>query len=215
MKDKYTLFLDFDNTITKFDVLDDMMERFSRDDNWLKLEERWKSGEIGSRECLDGQIRSLRISGEKLDSYLSTVEIDPAFGRLMKLCEEFGIRKMILSDNFGIIIERILKNNGIGGIDIFSNSLKISDDMLLPEFPLSGGGCNRCAHCKTATLKRNISPGSRSVYVGDGLSDFCPSRKSDIVFAKSSLGERLKAENVPFMPFGDLNDVYGYLKEKI
>ncbi len=36
------VFFDFDNTITTFDVLDDMLARFSRNDNWIKLEEQWK-----------------------------------------------------------------------------------------------------------------------------------------------------------------------------
>ena len=37
-----TVFFDFDNTITMSDVIDDMLERFSKDDGWKKLEEKWQ-----------------------------------------------------------------------------------------------------------------------------------------------------------------------------
>ena len=50
------VFFDFDNTIANIDVVDDMLERFSGDDGWKELEERWQREEIGSRECLKGQV---------------------------------------------------------------------------------------------------------------------------------------------------------------
>ena len=211
----YALFFDFDNTITKFDVLDDMLERFSHDDKWIKLEEEWKRGRIGSKECLDGQMRGIRIAPERLDRYLATIELDPAFKRLLKLCDENNIKKMILSDNFESIIKKILENNGITGLDIHCNSLKMTDDRLSPEFPRVNDNCLRCAHCKTNSLLKNLGRGAIPVYIGDGLSDVCPSQNSELVFAKSKLKDHLTAENVPFIPFKRLEDVHKYLKRRI
>ena len=79
----YIVFFDFDNTITTIDVIDDMLERFSGDDGWKDLEEKWKREEIGSRECLKGQVEGIGIDKEKLDNYLSTIKIDPYFKKLL------------------------------------------------------------------------------------------------------------------------------------
>lgn len=217
MKNNYVIFFDFDNTITKFDVLDDMLERFSLDDKWLKFEEDWKKGLIGSRECLDGQMRGIRITPSALDRYLATIKLDPAFKRLLKFCDEKNIRKMILSDNFESILKKILENNGVSGLDVYCNSVKMAGDRFCPEFPRTHDNCFRCAHCKTNSLLENLEGGSTPIYIGDGLSDLCPSKRAGLVFAKtgSTLKERLEAENVPYVLFNDLGDVYKYLKRRI
>lgn len=211
-------FFDFDNTITKIDVLDDMLERFSQDDKWVRLEEEWKSGRIGSRQCLDGQMRGIRISRERLDKYLGTVELDPSFKKLLNFCDTKKIKKVILSDNFDYILKGILKNNGIDGLDIYCNSLKMSKGVLTPEFPYNyqkRGKRGKCAHCKTKNLMANVGADSMPIYIGDGLSDVCPSKKAKLVFAKSTLKRHLDASKTPYVPFDDLNDVYEYLKKEI
>ncbi len=212
---KCAVFFDFDNTITKIDVLDDMLARFSRDDKWLELEDKWSHGKIGSRQCLDGQMRGISISRPRLDKYLKTIKIDGAFKKIVRLCDSKGIKTTILSDNFEYILKGILKHNGISGIDVYCNALKISGDDLTPAFPYSDDKPNGCAHCKTKNMLANVDPGYTSIYIGDGLSDLCPSKKAGLVFAKSTLKKRLKKDKVPCVPFNDLSDVYEYLKRRL
>ncbi|MCX5696960.1 MAG: hypothetical protein NTU54_03145 [Candidatus Omnitrophica bacterium] len=40
----YNFLFDFDNTITPFDVLDDIIEKFSVNDDWVVYEEAWRAG---------------------------------------------------------------------------------------------------------------------------------------------------------------------------
>ncbi|MEW6171254.1 MAG: hypothetical protein AB1472_06850 [Candidatus Omnitrophota bacterium] len=68
---RYSVFIDFDNTITPFDILDDIVERFSINKNWVALEKKWKEGKIGSQECLEGQLSLVRISKNALLKYLA------------------------------------------------------------------------------------------------------------------------------------------------
>ena len=56
------VFFDFDNTLTSFDVLDALIERFSINEDWKALERAWQAGRIGSKECLEGQLRSIRVT---------------------------------------------------------------------------------------------------------------------------------------------------------
>ena len=209
------VFFDFDNTITAFDVLDGIIEQFSVNRDWVAYEEAWKKGRIGSRQCLEGQLRSIRVERTQLHAYLRTVGIDPAFGRLLALLRRHGVAPVIVSDSFSQIIRYILEHNGISGITVHANSLRMHGNCLFPSFPHAGAECNRCGHCKTETLARAEFAGKRAVYIGDGLSDLCPARRSDLVFAKRgcSLQRHLLETGGHCQPFDDLSDIYTYFKE--
>lgn len=216
MDKKYIVFFDFDNTISKVDVIDDMLERFSKDDKWVKLEEKWKSGKIGSKECLKGQVNGIRITKKDLDAYLDGIEIDPYFKKLLKLLRSNKIKTYILSDNFGYILKTILKSNGIDGIPVRSNRLKISGDRLSPSFPFSDNDCGDfCGHCKRSSLRKLSKKNKTIVYIGDGRSDICPAKASDVVFAKATLLEYFKSKKLGHIPLNNLNDVYKYFERNL
>ena len=73
------VFFDFDNTITHFDVLDDIIKRFAVNKGWKEWEEAWEKGRIGSRRCLKEQMSLVAIGRKELLKYLSGVRIDPYF----------------------------------------------------------------------------------------------------------------------------------------
>jgi 2,3-diketo-5-methylthio-1-phosphopentane phosphatase len=206
------VFFDFDNTITTFDVLDDMLTKFSRDDNWIKLEEDWKGEKIGSGECLKGQVEGMGMTKEALDEYLSGVKIDPYFGKIVELLKAKNIKTFILSDNFDYILKRILDDNGLRDLRIYSNSLKIDGDHLITGFLFSDKTCGDCAHCKRTSLLKNIDNNSTSIYVGDGRSDVCVSEVADIVFAKGYLKGYCENNGISHIPFEGLKEVYGHFQ---
>ncbi len=212
---KHIVFFDFDNTITTKDVLDGVIERFSKDDGWLRLEEKWKAGRIGSKECLEGQIKGLRATRKKLDDHLQTVKIDPHFKRLIEFLNSKNIKTMILSDNFDYILKRILKNNKINRVKIYANKLSMSNDRVKPSFPYSNADCGDCGHCKNTTLLKNVAEGATSVYIGDGMSDVCVSKSADILFAKGYLKRHCEDKDIAHIPFKGLKDVYAYFKRSL
>lgn len=209
------VFFDFDNTITAFDVLDGIIEQFSVNHDWIAYEEAWKKGKIGSRQCLEGQLRSIRVERARLHDYLKTVTIDDAFHKLLALLRRHGVQPVIVSDSFTQIIRYILDHNDISGITVHANTLRMQADRLLPSFPHAGNECMRCGHCKTETLARAEFAGKRTVYIGDGLSDLCPARRSDLVFAKRgcALQRHLLETGMDCHPFDDLSDIYLFFKE--
>ena len=120
------VFFDFDNTITYFDVLDDIVETFAVDKKWVAFENAWKRGKIGSKACLSGQLKSVRIDKKGLTRYLSKIKVDPYFKKIIAMLQKKGVAPVIVSDSFSFFLKYILKNNGIGGIKIYSKSLRIS-----------------------------------------------------------------------------------------
>jgi 2,3-diketo-5-methylthio-1-phosphopentane phosphatase len=203
---------DFDNTITDFDVLDDIIERFSINNNWVKLEKAWLEKKIGSEECLRGQLRGVRISRKDLFRYLDRIKISPYFAKLIKLLYSNGVRVDILSDNFSPLIRRVLCNNGIKGVRLYANNLRFAHNHLIPLFPHKNTACILCAHCKTNNLPSRNSKDKILLYIGDGNSDICPAKEADIVFAKGSLAKHFKEKGLNYRRFSSIKDIYNYFK---
>lgn len=209
---KHVVVFDFDNTITAFDVLDDMLLRFSINKKWEELERRWKAAKIGSRICLKGQMKGIRIDKKTLDRYLAAVRIDPYFKRLVGLLRSKNIKMAVLSDNFEYILKKILKDKGIPDLKLYSNRLTIAGDRLIPSFPFTNRKCRSCGHCKKKNLAGIDKGDSVVYYIGDGMSDICPSKNADVIFAKANLKEHLKKEHVPHISINGLKDVYKYFE---
>lgn len=209
----HVVFFDFDNTITSYDVFDNMLERFAEDRGWLALEKKWKDGLIGSRECLAGQMDCIRVSKKMLNEYLNKVKIDPYSKKLLRFLKVKKVKTFILSDNFDYILKRVLSSKGIPAPAIYSNSLTISGGKLVPRFPFANKRCPTCAHCKTKNLLAKAGKDATIVYVGDGRSDTCPSEHADIIFAKEHLKEHCRKRRLEHIPFNGLKDVYDYFKE--
>ena len=60
---------DFDGTISLLDVTDTLLNRFGKP-GWQELEEAWERGDIGSRECMKGQVALLDMSEAELQAHL-------------------------------------------------------------------------------------------------------------------------------------------------
>lgn len=214
-KSDSVVFFDFDNTIAKYDVFDDMIERFAADERWIDIEERWKRGEIGSKECLEGQLKCTRITKKALDKYLARIKLDPYFKKLLSLLRKKKIKTVILSDNFDYILKRVLAHNGIRGLRVYSNKMQVVRDKFIPKFPFRNRKCLRCAHCKSKNLLANAAADNIIIYIGDGRSDICPAQKADIIFAKESLLKFCRSKNIKHIPFKNLEKVYAYFQRSI
>jgi 2,3-diketo-5-methylthio-1-phosphopentane phosphatase len=204
------VFLDFDNTITSLDVLDAVIGRFSIDEKWMACEEAWKEGKIGSRDCLEAQLKSVRVSRKELAHYVREIPLDPFFLKLLWILDHQRIPFMIVSDSFTFIIETILRHHGVQKVKIFANELRFQKDRLIPLFPYHSKDCRRCAHCKKIHVLAHKD--HTTIYVGDGLSDVCPALVSDFVFAKDTLASHLEAEGKTHTAFRDLGDICAFFE---
>ena len=210
----FEIYFDFDNTITGFDVLDDIIQRFSINDEWQGVEEEWRSGRIGSRECLERQFSQVRISAERLQAYLRTVVVDPAFRPIVELLHAKQIEPVILSDSFASLIAPILAHNGLPPLATFCNDLRLDGDRPVVTFPFFHAICSRSGNCKCSHLLRRDRPaGTRKIYVGDGQSDICPANTCEILFAKGSLLEHYAPIRPDCIPFEDLGTVHARLRD--
>ena len=211
----YAVFLDFDNTITPFDVLDRIIRRFSTTRKWVALEEAWEAGTIGSKTCLTSQLRGLRVTRPALSRFLSSVPLDPSFKPLVKLLRAHGVEPVIVSDNFSFVVEHILRRHDVGGLRVYANRVRFMEGRLVPSFPYHDERCQRgCANCKKQHITSNGASTRPVMFIGDGRSDLCAAEVADLVFAKGQLLHLLRRMGRPCIGFDNLGDLYHYVKER-
>lgn len=204
------LFFDFDNTVTRGDVLDRIIERFSVSEAWREWETQWQEGRMSTVECLTRQVGGLRVAPDVLFEFLAHVEIDPHFTRIVAWASKHRTPLRILSDNFKPLIDAILARHGLGMVAVVANELAFNGDRLEPRFPWRDPACIRCAHCKARHLR--TSSARPRIFVGDGLSDVCPSLVAEEVLAKDSLAEALSRRGVVFRRYKALDEVLAWLE---
>ncbi len=211
---RWAMLFDFDNTVTSFDVLDAIIERFAVDAAWIPLQDAWDAGRIGSKVCLQEQLQSVRVSRPTLARYLATVSLDPDFKRLVALCRRRSVPIAITSDNFSWVVNRVLQHHGVAGIPVYANRLRLIRNQPIPAFPYTRRQCpHGCAHCKQQHVITQQRRGRQVIYIGDGMSDRCPAEAADLVFAKDRLLRYLRDLGRPCVAFEALGDVYRYVKE--
>src|SRR5207248_575930 len=73
---------DFDGTVARPDTVDELLEALA-DPAWRGIEERWRRGEIDSRECMARQVPLLRGGWTAIARFLDErVTVHPSFARL-------------------------------------------------------------------------------------------------------------------------------------
>ena len=91
------VFLDFDGTITRRDATDAILEAYA-DPEWVQIEDEWKRGRMGSRDCLIAQMALVRATNAEIDSLLDDIAIDQGFVPLLETCSAHGVPVHIVSD---------------------------------------------------------------------------------------------------------------------
>lgn len=208
---KCRVLVDFDGTITERDVTDMLLGRFALPE-WLAIEEDWKAGRIGSRECMARQVDLLRVSPRDYDAAVDEMGLDAAFPALVDLCRRNGMPVTIVSDGLDRSIDRVLRNAGLD-LPYFANRLEhAGDDRWRLGFPHARSDCrNLSGNCKCQFAEGH--GGIATIMIGDGRSDFCVAGRSDLVFAKGALATHCRAGGIPHVPIASITDVLPVIEE--
>ncbi|WP_428423102.1 MtnX-like HAD-IB family phosphatase [Methylibium sp.] len=207
----WKILCDFDGTISTTDVTDALLSAFGRP-GWAALEAGWLRGEIGSRECMAGQIELLDMSRAELDAALLEIEIDPAFVRFVEIARALGMPLSIVSDGLDHVIRSVLAHHAIDGVAVVANRLlQVGERAWRLEFPNAHADCRRASgNCKCA-LAQQRRQDARVLYIGDGASDFCVAHRVDFVLAKDSLIEYCASNGIEHKPIRDFEEALSTL----
>ncbi len=197
---------DFDGTITLRDTTDAILDALAPV-AWRALEHDWVAGRISAAACMRDQIALVGGSKAALDRVLDRVELDPGFCAFVIWCDNHGLPLSIVSDGVDYFIRRILTRHGLAHLPVIANRLAGAPGAWTLDQPWSRAGCaGGSGVCKCEAI-RSDAPAVRTVYVGDGRSDFCVSARVDLLFAKGALADYAAARSQPFVPFDTFEDI--------
>lgn len=209
---KPVVFSDFDGTITRLDVTDEILSQFA-DPSWHEVEEQWLQGKIGSKECFARQAALVRATPRQLNALIDAIPLDPDFQAFYRFLKARQLPFYIVSDSFDYVIRRVLKRVGANGElrngrHLFSTGLELKDGGMRATFPHGNHGCEHgCATCKPAIIRRIRKKQQPVIFVGDGLSDRFAVEVSDVVFAKHELLAYCRKRGIACRPFENFGDV--------
>jgi 2-hydroxy-3-keto-5-methylthiopentenyl-1-phosphate phosphatase len=209
------LFLDFDGTVTRRDVVDVILEAYA-DPRWLLYEAAWRAGRMGSRDCLHAQMSLVRVPRQQLDSLLDSITVDEGLIDLFELCAAQKIPAHIISDGFDYCLNRILSRalNGHRSLikSVRASHLELSARPWRIEFPYAYQSCiHGCATCKPEVMRLLNPMNVPAIFAGDGLSDRYAVESADLVFAKNQLAHYCRVNSIAHVAYENLGDVSAHL----
>lgn len=206
------VFSDFDGTITLADVTDLILSRLA-DPAWQDIEQQWKAGKIGSRECLAKQLALVQTTPPELNAVIDSTPLDPGFTDFVHFVRKHRIPFFVTSDGMDYVIRRVLANSGLhlrprNGSQFFSTAAKLIKGRLALSFPHASPSCvHGCATCKPVVIERLRKSRWPLIYIGDGLSDRHAIESADFVYARPALLSICRKKNIPCRPFETFSDI--------
>ena len=209
---KILIITDFDGTVCTVDLGNQIINKFATA-SLSDIEKAYVKGKIGSRIAYERIAKRLKGSREKMLEHILAIEkLDPYFPEFCSLSQDKGIDIKIVSDGLDFYIEAVLAKYNLSGMEYYSNLAVFGADSYFSiEFPDMNDFCGRCGTCKSRILNSHRLIYDQIIYIGDGYSDFCPSRYADIVFAKKILFQKCEQEGTPCIQFKDFSEINKYL----
>jgi 2-hydroxy-3-keto-5-methylthiopentenyl-1-phosphate phosphatase len=214
---RFKIFLDFDGTITKNDVGEEIFRKFLDETIVRKIVDDLIADKISSRQCWEILCESASILNKTdFDDFILTQEIDPTLHRFVEFSEKQEFQLFVLSDGFDYYIDKILKRENLNQHKVFSNKLILTDDgKLIPSFPYYNADCRSSSNCKRNHILENSSEDDYTVFIGDGNSDNDAIQYVDFIFAKDDLLKFCEVQRITYFPFRNFDDVMIRLNELI
>jgi 2,3-diketo-5-methylthio-1-phosphopentane phosphatase len=180
--------LDFDGTVTKKDIGDEICDRFAPP-SWRDIDAAWIRNELSLPEAQRRMWALARARREEAIDYARRVGQErEGLETLLARVTNAGGAVWLASGGFDFYIEALLGDRLRRFQRTFMNRATFvdSDDGGRIEVAFPHGrelACDRCAVCKGAVCTLAQREAARVIFVGDGSSDRCALGRADRVWA--------------------------------
>lgn len=176
MNTKYIIFSDFDGTISKEDTLDKIITDLYSFEKYKQLETLLLDNKLSYKDYLYNTFNNIDYNIQNL----STNIIDEHFIDFYNWISTFNIPFYIISSGFKYIISSLLPY--INKTQIFANDVMIINDRWYVKMYDEK---NNLPLNKVFVINALHYDGYKTIYIGDGLSDFSVIDHVDIIFCKN------------------------------
>ncbi len=203
---KRAVLTDFDGTVTRTDVAEDILEEFAPPE-WWDIEEEHRARRIGTRETMIRQFALVHATEADMLRFVDAhVRLDETFPAFADFCRARGMPLEIVSEGLDFYLRYLLDKWRIA-LPVRTNRATFDAGRVVISYPYADPTCNLCGTCKLHRLFELRTEGYRVAYIGDGHSDLCPAIEADLVFAKKELADLCREEEIDFIPFDTFADV--------
>jgi len=197
---------DFDGTITEEDVSFMLLDAFAQGD-WRKWFQEYRDNKISVGEFNTRAFATVKATRrELLEVARSKVKLRDGLQGLVNYCRSRGFRFVIVSNGLDFYIRSILKDAGLGDIEVYAAKTRFYRGGLKVQY-IGPDGTPLMSDFKTAYLRAFLKQGYRVTYVGNGPSDIAPASLAHHVFAREGLLDGCREMKIKCMPFDNLNDI--------
>ena len=200
--------IDFDGTIARADISDEVMRRHAPLEAWAPLEAAYLDGRIGSRTLLVEQAALLTGNTAEIATIGDAEEHDEHFRPFVDFIRGHGADVEVVSDGFGFFVGPALERLGLGDLPVFTARTWFPPGRVAIDFPATNPACLVCGTCKRERILFHQRRGRWVVFVGDGFSDLYAAGHADLVFAKDHLAELCADRGWPFRPWQTFADIH-------
>jgi 2-hydroxy-3-keto-5-methylthiopentenyl-1-phosphate phosphatase len=163
---------------------------------------------------MTAQIALVRGGWRAIRRALEEVRLDPGFARFTSWCRASRIPLRVVSEGIEQVITHLLRRERVHVDEVWAPRLFEHPSREL-ELSLPASGLTLCgaALCKCAFVTA-ARPARFRVLIGDGRSDFCISRRVDLVVASSKLAIHCEQNDIAFHPFAGFDAVRHLLEKR-
>ena len=201
--------LDYDGTVTEFDLLDRVAKEFGDPVVYQEVEDGLDEGRMPLREVITREFAPVTAPLDEVVTWvLEHARVRAGFSDFVRQARAGGWEVHIVSSGFHELIEPVLEREGVE-VALHANRVDARPDGWRVDWRYPDD-CDECGE----SCKRSLLPPGEVVYVGDGYSDRCAALAADLVFATSGLARYLAGRGVPFEQFDDFRTLADELPDR-
>jgi len=202
---------DFDGTVTEDDISFMLLDAFAKGD-WRAINKQYSKGKITVGEFNERAFGLVRAGKKTMLNYLKDkVKVRPGFQKFVELCQQQGIRLVIVSNGLDFYIKKILEDMGLVNLEYHAAETHFHANILKVRYM---GPDSRVVDSgyKEKYVNQYLTEGYSVVYIGNGTSDLLPARSAHQIFATESLLEHCQSNSVTCIPFNSFLEINQVLK---
>lgn len=205
---------DFDGTLTEKDFYQMMIDDYLGDVGQTLYKE-WRQGLHLDKDFLGKIYSTINREEDEILKDILRIEWDESAHEFIQKVRQCGGEFIILSAGTSYYIERLLKEKGLSDVKVYSNPGIYKDKGIHLQIDKNSLYYSERYGIDKAKVVEDLKKQYTHVYyAGDSAPDILPCKIADMAFAKGSLQEMLRAENIDFVPIKSFKDVATILIEK-
>ena len=205
---------DFDGTLTAKDFYQMMIDDYLGDVGQTLYKE-WRQGLHLDKDFLGKIYSTINREEDEILKDILRIEWDESAHEFIQKVRQCGGEFIILSAGTSYYIERLLKEKGLSDVKVYSNPGIYKDKGIHLQIDENSLYYSERYGIDKAKVVEDLKKQYTHVYyAGDSAPDILPCKIADMAFAKGSLQEMLRAENIDFVPIKSFKDVATILIEK-